>query len=204
MKHPDEFLERIRQNEIKQSDWLSKVFTSVNIRTTPSIGGHLKVKRPIATKTFKPGNIFRIFVLTLLLLFLSLLIKEHVVGNRASTSELLPAYLFITILLFSAIRQFFFQKARNFKIHLGINGISIDGRLIEWSNIYETAIITKGSGKSETHYLILALSDMTFYEIFELSAFIKLSLWDFPEILSKYIEYFKARAKTEKRPQLPS
>lgn len=191
MKHTDEFLERIRQTEVDNLDHISRFVPGMTIETTAEFVGSKRLKEDIVEKTFKPDNYFKYAVLTFAFGVLVLTVKETFFKSNANTIGLVFGYVFSGILIFTAIRQFFYDMSLNYVIHLDNKGISIDDKLFEWNNIYETAILTKPAGNSKIKYLIIAFNDRNSYEKFELTHFINLNFWGFSSTLSKYIEYFK-------------
>ena len=194
MKHSDDFLERIRQTELSNLDKLSRFFSGLSIETTNEFIGSKRVVEDITEKKFKPDIFFKYGVLMFAFGLLGLTFRETF-SNKANTGGLIFGYAFSAIIIFTAIKQFFYDKSLNFEILIDRTGIIIDNKTFLWKDIYETAILTKRSGKYKTKYLIVALNNMTTYEKFELTHFINHKFWGFSSTLSKYIEYFKPPVK---------
>jgi hypothetical protein len=190
MNHTDDFLERILQTELGNLNRISRFFSAMTIDRTANFPGVKRVREDLAEKTFKPDNYSKYIVLTLITGVL-LLTGRATFLTGSKEKGLVIALVILILLIFSAIKQLFFDKSLNFVIHLDRKGISIDDRLFEWNDIYATAILSKPSGKSTTRYLIIAFNDLTTYEKFDLSQFMNLNFWSFSSTLSKYIEYFK-------------
>lgn len=191
MNQTDEFLERIRQTEVQNLDKITGLITGITIQTTKDTAGSSRVKKDISNIVFKPDKYFKIAVLTFGFIFFGFLVKETVFKTNIPVSGLILGYIFSAIIIYTAIKQFYFDKALNYVITIDNTGISIDDHTFPWKNIYETAILTKGGGKYKTKYLIIAMNDLTTYETFQLTQFINLNYRGFSSTLSKYIEYFK-------------
>jgi hypothetical protein len=98
-------------------------------------------------------------------------------------------YIVSVAFIFGTIVHFFFKKPSDYSILIDKTKIEIEKRIFLWRDIYDTAILTKGGGKTERHFFIIAMKDMNTYEIFELDKFTQ--YWSFSAKLSNYIEYFK-------------
>ena len=191
MTQTDDFLERIRQTEVQNFDKLTRFFTGLTIETTNDFVGSKKVTQDLTEKIFKPDKYFKLAVLTFGFIIVAVVVKETFIKSNASVGGLIFGYIFSAIIIYTAIKQFYFDKALNYLITIDRTGISIDEKTFPWKDIYETAILTKGGGKYKTKYLIIAMNDLTTYEKFELTQFINLNFWGFSSTLSKFIEYFK-------------
>ena len=191
MTQTDDFLESIRQTELQNFDKATRFFTGLTIETTKDFVGSKKVTQDVSEKSFKPDTYFKIAVLTFGILILAIALKETFFKSSANVGGLIFGYCFSGIIIYTAIKQFYFNKALNYLITIDKSGVSIDEKKFLWKDIYDTAIITKGGGKYKTKYLIIVMNDMTTYEKFELTQFINLNFWGFSSTLSKYIEYFK-------------
>ena len=97
-------------------------------------------------------------------------------------------------MLFVFIRVFLFDKDLNYKIFLDKNGILIKDKLYAWNEIYETAILTKGTGRGKTEYLLILSNDMKNYDKFSLRNFNGFQTYSIGFRIAKYIESFKDMA----------
>lgn len=194
MYHPDDFLERIRQTEINNLNKFSlvKLFSALTIETTKDFEGSKQVKQDLIEKKFKPDFLLKYIVLIFSVWILSKAIKDTFFENNTNTTLLVLTYILSVVLIYTSIRQFFFDKSLNYEIIVDRNSIKIENKTFLWKDVYETAILTKGGGKNKREYFIIALKDMNTYEKFELRDFEGLTYWNFSATLSKYIEYFKS------------
>ena len=195
MIQTENFLEHIRQTELQNFDKLTRFYTRLTLETTNDFVGSKKVTQDLTEKMFKPDKYFKLYVLIFGFIIFVAVIKETFFKSNLNIGGLIFGYIFSAILIYTAIKQFYFNKALNYLITIDRTGISIDKRTFFWKDIYETAILTKREGKYKTKYLIIAMNDLTTYEKFELTQFIDLNFWGFSPTLSKYIEYFKPATK---------
>jgi len=194
MYHPDDFLERIRQTEINKLYKLSltKLFSNLHIETTKEFEGTKYVKEDLTVIKFKHDSISKYLVLIFAIFISSKAIKDTFFNSTTDRALLVMEYILSVVFIYAAIRQFFFDNPLNYNILIDKTKIEIEKQIFLWKDIYQTAILTKGGGKTSRHYLIIAMKDMNTYEIFELNNFT--SYWNFSATLSKYIEHFKPKA----------
>lgn len=194
MYYPDDFLERIRQTEINKLNKLSltKLFSNVHIETTKEFKGTKNVKEDLTEKKFKHDSTSKYWLLIFAVFISSKAIRDTFFKSNTDASLLVLEYILSVVFICGTIIQFFFNKPLNYNILIDKTKIGVEKQTFLWKDIYETAILTKGGGKTKKQYFIIAMKDMNTYEIFELNNFTH--YWDFGATLSKYIEHFKPTA----------
>ena len=176
MNQTDDFLERIRQTEAVSVNTFSRFFTDFKIEPTSSYPSEKSVSPQPAVKIFNPDTHFRNFtLLAIAALLIMVAYKVFHFGERDKVLTVL-GYVAIVILtgaVFSAIRDLFYDKTKNYPIKLSAEGIRIGEILYDWKDVCETAILTKYTwGPSKTKYLIIAFNDLKAYEKFDLTYFV--------------------------------
>ena len=179
----DNFLEGIKQAE-----------EGLVIKTTHEYIGSRKIApaTPLTFKKFRTSIFFKLLGLSLPVGLLVVAIFFTFQPRSLTNTEIGGVFVgYAASFFFGAnfIRQDFLDKRRNIKIRVDNSGISIDDTLYKWSNIYETAIMTKVGGKSS--HFVIALDNMSTYESYDLTNFASLNPFGFGMTLAKYIEYFK-------------
>jgi hypothetical protein len=195
MYHPDEFLERIRQTEINKLNKLSitKLFSNMHIEATKEFKSTKKINDDLIEKKFKHDSKSKYWLLIFAVFMSSKAIRDTFFKSNTDTSLLVLEYIVSVAFICGTIIQFFFKKPLDYNILIDKTKIEVEKQTFLWKDIYDTAILTKGGGKTERHFFIIAMNDMNTYEIFELDKFTQ--YWDFCATLSKYIEYFKSAAR---------
>jgi hypothetical protein len=164
----------------------------MHIETTKEFKSTKNVKEDLTEKKFKHDSTSKYWLLIFAVFISSKAIRDTFFKSNMETSLLVLEYILSVVFFLGAIQQFFFNKPLNYNILIDKTKIEIEKQTFLWKDIYETAIVTKGGGKTKTMFFIIAMKDMNTYEIFELKNFT--SYWNFSATLSKYIEYFKPTA----------
>ncbi|TDW99240.1 hypothetical protein [Dinghuibacter silviterrae] len=93
------------------------------------------------------------------------------------------------------VKSYFFNDTLNYSIHIDVNGMTIDDILYKWSEVDETAILdrsaTRGRSIHTEEHLVLTFKSGG-YQKFDLRHFVV--FWGITGELSRYIEFFKAKA----------
>ena len=190
MNQPYDLFQSVRQSEIDKLDKLSRFLTPVRIYPTAEYIGSKQVKQDISEKKFRPDIFFKLAVLMLLSGFLTLTFTKTFFKSDINALGRIFIYLLLSLLIYGAIKQFFFDRSLNYEILIDNLGITIKEKTYSWRDIIDTAILTIGPGSAKNKYLIIIFKDKS-YEKFDLTHFINLNFWGFSSTLSKYIEYFK-------------
>lgn len=195
MYHTDDFLERIRQAELNKLNVFSftKLVSNMHIETTKEVEGATFINEGLIEKKFKHDSSSKYIFSLFAVFILSKAIKDTFFKSNTDIAFLVLEYILSVTFFYVSIRQFFFAKPSNYNILIDKIKIEIREQIFLWKDIYETAILTKGGGKLEKHFLVIAMKDMKTYEIFELQHFT--SYWSFSATLSKYIEHFKSSVR---------
>lgn len=86
-------------------------------------------------------------------------VLKMLVEGRGPWGMILFVLVYISILIFLALRRSFFQKRYNYIIRVSPAGIAVDDTQFLWSEIAETCILTKGEGQLWNNYLIIFKND---------------------------------------------
>jgi hypothetical protein len=105
----------------------------------------------------------------------------------AQIASVVVGTFFGLLLLVIGIHRFSAEKAT--RIRIDKSGITLDGELYRWEDIYETAILQK----YRSSYLTVILKEKATYRLYALTGFRVFDVF-FPITLSKYIEHFKTMA----------
>lgn len=175
----------------KRKQLFKGFLTPVFIRTTAqqSISGMYKIPYGIYEKDFRPSWFRKGLILVFLLTFSFPLIELIMYWKKD------PIIYSLVLIALSVLFGFlaydgFFNKKKNYLIHLDSSGISIGETFYNWSSIQQTAILEIGAGRGQHNYLVLVFNDGS-YRKYLLQSF--LTFWGFRSSLSAYIEYFKGQ-----------
>jgi len=142
------------------------------IKTTKTYAGLTKFTDDKDAMQFRPSLVpfIIVFAFGSFILFMPLLAKTCTLG---------------LVVLFVILRQFRTQKKAG--ILIDKSGITLEGTLYPWNDIYATAILER----YRSAYLTLALKENSGYRLYRLTNFRVFDL-SFPITVSKFIEHFKA------------
>jgi hypothetical protein len=194
MNHQNEFVEHIRQLLEGGDTSLSRTFSRFSFETTAALAdGSLSINK-IESKEFTPSKKVLIFYLCFPLIILFITIFQNIRNNSKEFENyifgILISIFFTSIILY----QFSFNRKLNYTIHLDLNGIRINQTIYEWRNIWDTAILSEISSKSQKDYLVIGMRDRATIEKFELHNFSFNAFSNFAVTLSHYIEFFKSES----------
>ncbi|RYZ00702.1 MAG: hypothetical protein EOO11_00580 [Chitinophagaceae bacterium] len=104
------------------------------------------------------------------------------------------AFAAATGLLLAALTYFIVRRTTaTVTLNLDRRGIAIDGDLVPWANIRETAILSQPHGKTTRRYLVLWLRNGS-YQLVDLSCFFRFRIGGFAGELAACINDFRMEA----------
>lgn len=166
---------------------IKKLESADAIKTTKSYAGLTRFTFEKDAMQFRPSIVPFIFALAFGSMILLMPLLANILNGSHTGSHLgglISTGILVLLALFICIRHFHAQK--NAGILIDKSGITLDGTLYPWTDIYATAILER----YRSAYLTIVLKDNAPYRLYRLTNFRVFDL-SFPITVSKYIEHFK-------------
>jgi hypothetical protein len=164
-----------------------------SMRTTSDLAGRRKVDAGREYVEFRQRKGVNLCIIGVFILGLMLIISRSFFIKPRGDSAYFGGMLFagiIEVFLLAIFLKALFKEPAYLKIRVDPSGISVDDKDFPWDEITQTAIMTKGSSRQTSYFLVIAMKNKA-YETFALADFITMTMEGFPVTLAKYIEHFK-------------
>ena len=159
------------------------------IKTTKTYAGLTKFTFDKDSIQFRQGLAPKIFILligcifaTPALLQIAKIFIKNPTGSQIASVDL-GTFFGLSLLV---IGIHLFGAKKNAPIRIDKSGITLDGELYNWNDIYATAILER----YRSAYLTVVLNENSTYRLYRLTGLRAFDLF-FPITVSKYIEHFK-------------
>ena len=173
--------------------WFDKITMNYPKVQPTSEWKYIVSKRSQAEKVIVSPSVWDRCVAAVISLFLSIvwLALLGMLWHKISpVPVILFAFLFITFIIWRLMSTAFFNKARIFRMVISEQGISMNGRSLQWSAIVNTFIMSRLEGKRTNHYLLILTTDGNVEKINMYNLIIS------HRKLAGLIEYYKRKAIT--------
>lgn len=183
----------IRVEEQKMT-WLDKVAINYpKARATSFISHPLRDNALPDQTVIRPSTWDRAIsiIISLFLAIVWIGLLRALLAYKFPFAIFLFGFLLVTFMIYLLIRNSFFNKKYIYRLSFDKEGISIDSRMIAWSDIEDTFIMNRQEGRRTNYYLLVFKKDKT---IDKLDLF-RMGTYD--RKLATIIEYYKQKANAQ-------